>query len=203
MKKKSKVILLSAGICIALGIGIIWAYYSNNMSVINPLLTGNANVYLDETFDVNDKWVPGEEKQKEVIFGNDGEVDVVIRAKFTPKLFLKDGIQVTDVDVLNGFQLNYSKSFEEEWEKHDDGWYYYKKVLKPDEKTNQTLISVTMNNNISNDVHGQEIDYSNSDLNVDIECETIQATVSKDSSDLQNWDYYPVVSETGVSWIKK
>ena len=118
-------------------------------------------------------------------------------------VILKNGTKVTDAEVLNGFQLNYSESFDQEWEKHDDGWYYYKNVLNPKERTKQTLVSVTMNKNISNDIHGNKTDYSGAGMDVDIECESIQTTVSKDSSELQNWDSYPVISGTDVSWVKK
>lgn len=203
MKKISKKILLLVSGCAVLAVSCILAYFSSSMPVTNPFSIGQANIYLDETFDVDDKWVPGEEKQKEVAFGNDGDVDVVIRARFTPELILKNGTKVTDAEVLNGFQLNYSESFEQEWEKHDDGWYYYKNVLNPKERTKQTLVSVTMNKNISNDIHGNKTDYSGAGMDVDIECESIQTTVSKDSSDLQNWDSYPVISGTDVSWVKK
>lgn len=203
MKKKSNKILLFAALCFVLVITCVYAYFSSTLPVTNLFSTGKANIYLDETFDVDDKWVPGEEKQKEVTFGNNGDVDVVIRAKFKPEITLKDGTKVADINILNGFTLNYASSFASEWEKHDDGWYYYKKVLKPNEKTSQTLVSVTISKNISNDIHGNEADYSGAGMDVDIECEAIQTNVSKDSSDLQGWNVYPVISGMEVSWIKK
>ena len=95
MKKISKKILLLVGGCAVLAVSCILAYFSSSMPVTNPFSIGQANIYLDETFDVDDKWVPGEEKQKEVAFGNDGDVDVVIRARFTPELILKNGTKVT------------------------------------------------------------------------------------------------------------
>lgn len=203
MKKISKKSLLLVGGCAVLAVSCVLAYFFSSMQVTNLFSVGEANVYLNETFDVDDKWVPGEEKEKTVNFGNDGDMDVVIRAKFTPILKLENGETVTDKAVLNGFQLNYIDTFPNEWEKGDDGWYYYKKVLAPEEKTGETLTSVTMSNRISNDVHGIQTDYSNSQMDVDVVCEAILATVSKDNADLQGWSYYPVVSGTNVSWTKK
>ncbi len=203
MKKISKKSLLLVGGCAILAVSCVLAYFFSSMPVTNPFSVGEANVYLNETFDVDDKWVPGEEKKKIVNFGNDGDMDVVIRAKFTPTLKLENGETVTDTAVLSGFQLNYMDTFPDEWEKGDDGWYYYKKVLAPEEKTGETLTSVTMSNRISNDVHGIQTDYSNSQMDVDVVCEAILAMVSKDNTDLQDWDYYPVVSGTNVSWAKK
>ena len=66
MKKISKKILLLVGGCAVLAVSCILAYFSSSMPVTNPFSIGQANIYLDETFDVDDKWVPGEEKQKEV-----------------------------------------------------------------------------------------------------------------------------------------
>ena len=81
------------------------------MPVTNPFSIGQANIYLDETFDVDDKWVPGEEKQKEVAFGNDGDVDVVIRARFTPELILKNGTKaVSYTHLFKGESDRYSES---------------------------------------------------------------------------------------------
>lgn len=202
MKKQYKKILLIVGVFSLLMIACVWAFFQTSMPVTNPFSTGEAKVYLSETFDVDDKWVPGEEKQKEVSFGNEGDVPVVLRARFIPTLWLSDESKVSDQSILNGFQLNYADSFTSEWEEHD-GWYYYKKVLEPDARTNHTLVSVTMNKNISNDVHGIQTDYSGARMDVDIESEAIQSTVSKDSSKLQSWDYYPKVNGTEVSWIKK
>ncbi|MGU8456277.1 BsaA family SipW-dependent biofilm matrix protein [Clostridium perfringens] len=203
MKKQSKRILLLVGVCSLLMILSVMAFFQSSMTLTNPFSTGEAKVYLDETFDVDDKWVPGEEKQKEVSFGNEGDVPVVLRARFTPELTLADGTKVTDTNILNGFTLNYAASFASEWAQHDDGWYYYKKVLNPNEKTSQTLVSVTISKNISNDIHGNETDYSGAGMDVDIECEAIQSATSKDSINLQNWDVYPVISGMEVSWIKK
>ena len=111
MKKISKKSLLLVGGCAVLAVSCVLAYFFSSMQVTNLFSVGEANVYLNETFDVDDKWVPGEEKEKTVNFGNDGDMDVVIRAKFTPILKLENGETVTDKAVLNGFQLNYIDTF--------------------------------------------------------------------------------------------
>ena len=204
MKKLSKKPLLLIGASAVLAISCVFAYFISTMPVTNPFSVGKPNVYLEETFESDDKWVPGEEKRKIVYFGNDGDMDIVIRAKFTPTLKLEDGSVITDKTILNDFELNFTDEFKKQvdWLAGGDGWYYYKKVLAPGEKI-KTLESVTLSNNISNDVHGNKTDYSNSQMDVDVECEAILATVSKDNSDLQNWGYYPNVNGTSVSWTNK
>lgn len=202
MKNQSKKILLLAGVCsLMLGTGV-WAFFQKTLDVSNPFSTGKAKVYLNETFDVDDKWVPGEEKQKEVCFGNDGSTAVVLRAKFSTSLQMADGSPVTDETVLNGFQLNYADSFKSEWEEHD-GWYYYTKVLDVNSKTDITLKSVTISSRLSNDVHGIQEDYSKATMDVVAEGEMLQSTVTEGSAELENWEYYPQVSGTTVTWIKK
>ena len=203
MKKKYKRIFLLVSVCVMLIVSGVLAFFSGSMTATNPFSVGEAGVYLKETFDVDDKWVPGEEKKKTVYFGNDSDMDIVIRAKFTPTLKLKSGETVTDTAVLSGFCLNYTDTFPNEWEKGDDGWYYYKKVLVPGEKTGETLMSVTMSNSIGNDVHGIQTDYSNSQLDVNVVCEAILAAISENNVDIQDWDYYPLVNGTNVSWLKK
>ena len=193
MLKKIRKPYLIAGVSLLLLIGVTGAFFQSDLPVTNPFSTGNAQIYMKEKFESDDKWVPGEEKQKEVKFGNDGDTAVVMRASFRPSLKLANGKPVTDPEILNGFVLNYADIFEEEWEQHGD-WYYYKKVLEPGEETDITLASVLINRNIGNDVHEIQTDYSGAVMDVKIENEALQSTVTKDSTELQNWEYYPYVN---------
>ncbi len=203
MKKHMKEILLLVGIVALLVIVGVSAYFFESMAVVNPFSVGQAKIYLKETFDPSDKWVPGEEKRKEVIFGNEGTVEVVLRARFDKKLTLKGGTEVTDPDILAECKLNFADGFTDLWQKGTDGWYYYKKVVQAEDKTEITLKSVTISDQFSNYVHGVKTDYTGATLDVDIKCEAIQASVKSDSKELQGWAYSPVVSGTNVSWATR
>ena len=120
-KKKSKKILLIFGLLSLLVIGGTMAYFQKSESIDNKFKSAEAKVYLNEKFDPNDEWVPGEEKQKEVRFGNEGKIAAVLRVKLTPVLKLKDGTE--DSEAAKGFQLNFVDDFTQNWTEKD-GWYY-------------------------------------------------------------------------------
>ena len=85
MKNKRRMILI-LGVLIPLVIGSTWAYFSKTVKMDNQFQSSEAKVYLNEKFDPKDRWVPGEEKQKEVRFGNEGQISAVLRVRFTSVL---------------------------------------------------------------------------------------------------------------------
>lgn len=190
MRKKlftSKIILLMACAALSFAIVGVGAYYFHSQSMDNEFDVSKPKVYMNEKFDPTDKWVPGEEKEKEVKFGNEGSMDCYLRAKFTPKLTLADGTEVTDSDVLSGFVLNFASDFSNKWTLGSDGWYYYKELLPQGAKTPLTLESVTISSDIGNDVHGIKTDYSGSTFSVDIDAEFIQSENAKDAASENGW----------------
>lgn len=180
--------------------GVTMAVYDHWMKIDNEFDTADAKVYIDEKFDPDDKWVPGEEKEKKVWFGNDGDVDTVLRVKFSPELKLKDGTPVTDQEVLDSFSLNFSSGFSGDWTAGDDGWYYYNKVLRSAEKTDCTLESVKVSDLIGSDVRGSNTDYSAAVFTVNVESEMIQALQAADIAEEKGWAMTPTVSDGSVSW---
>lgn len=194
MRKKlftSKIILLMACAALSFAIVGVGAYYFQTHSMDNKLDTAKPKVYMNEKFDPTDKWVPGEEKEKEVKFGNEGSMDCYLRAQFTPKLTLKDGTEITDADIPDGFVLNFASGFSNEWTSGSDGWYYYKELLPQGAKTPLTLESVTISSDIGNDVHGIEIDYSGATFSVDIDSEFIQSENASDAAAENRWAIDP------------
>lgn len=196
-KKKRKAILLIFGLLALLVFGNSLTYFQKLESVDNKFQSAEANVYLNEKFDPNDRWVPGEEKQKEVCFGNDGSIDSVLRVKFTPVLKLKDGTE--DKEAAQNFKLNFADGFNENWEKHGD-WYYYKKVLASNQMTDITLKSVTISDSIGNDEHGIATDYSEAAYDVKIEGEWLQASLASEAAKYMKWELIPQVNDQVVSW---
>lgn len=202
-KNRKLLLLILAAAVAVLATGVSLAYYQASMDTDNPFETTEAKVYMDETFATSDGWVPGEEKQKEVRLGNDGTMDTVLRIRFSPELELADGTKVTGQDVLGGFSLNFNDSFSENWVKGNDGWYYFKKVLGAGEQTDPTLKSVTMNDAISNDVHGTQTDYTGAVLKVNVESQMVQASAAGSAAQVQGWGMIPEVSGSTVQWVNK
>lgn len=196
MKKKKKYLLL-CGMLALLIFGVTQAYFRKSVSVDNEFQSAEAKIYLNEKFAPNDEWVPGEEKQKEVRFGNEGEIDAVLRVRFTPSLTLKDG--TVDTEAAKDFQLNFATDFQQHWTLKD-GWYYYNKVLKSDDLTDITLKSVTISDQIGNDEHGILTDYSEASYDVKIEGELLQASLAAEAAAYMQWGLTPTVTGETVIW---
>lgn len=178
-------------------VGSAFAYFQKTVSMDNRFHSKEAKVYLNEKFDPNDRWVPGEEKQKEVRFGNEGEIEAVLRVKFTTILKGQDGEE--DKVAAENFKLNFSQDFQKDWEKKGD-WYYYKKTLSSGELTDITLKSVTISDVIGNDEHGISKDYSNAVYDVKIEGELLQASLAKEGASSMKWGLTPTVTGKDVTW---
>lgn len=187
--------LLILGVLSMLVIGSTAAYFQNSSQIENHFHMTEPEVYLNEKFNPYDQWVPGEQKQKEVRFGNDGKMAAVLRAKFTPYLE-KGGTQVSISG--NELQLNFDDSFEQEWIQYGE-WYYYKKVLAPEEMTGITLSSVTISTALGNDEHGIQTDYSGAIFDVQITGELLQASLAEEIAASQGWQS-PTITNGQVTW---
>lgn len=195
--KRNKKVLLIMGMLTLLVIGSTFAYFQKTESIDNKFKSAEAKVNITEKFNPKDQWVPGEEKQKEVRFGNEGKIAAVLRAKFTPVLKLEDGTE--DSEAAKGFQLNFTDDFFQNWTEKD-GWYYYNKVLSPEELTDITLKSVTISDAIGNDEHGIVTDYSGASYDVKIEGELLQASLATEAANYMKWGMIPTVTGTTVTW---
>lgn len=193
MKMTNRSLLKMLIVCLLLSlVAAVFAFYFKTQTLDNKFTVGEPKVYLGEKFDPSDKWVPGEKKEKEVSFGNTGDMDCYLRAKFTPTLTLKGATEpVDDEDIPDGFKLNFASDFTSKWTKGSDGWYYYNTVLAAGAKTPVALESVTISDKIGNDVHGIKTDYSGSTFSVVIDSEFIQASQAGDTSLSTDWTVKP------------
>lgn len=198
-RQKRKWFLASLALISVLLIGGTFAYFIQSEGIENKLKTADAKVYLNEKFNPNDNWVPGEEKQKEVRFGNEGWISSVLRVKFIPIIEKTDGTQEPIRAEL--LQLNFAENLSASWEQHGD-WYYYKRVLKPSEMTEITLKSVTLSDQIGNDEHGILDNYFGVIFDVEIKSELLQASLAKDGAVQQKWEWVPEVVDQEVQWIQ-
>lgn len=196
MKNKRRMILI-LGVLIPLVIGSTLAYFSKTVEMDNQFQSSEAKVYLNEKFDPKDRWVPGEEKQKEVRFGNDGQISAVLRVRFTSVLTRSDGSE--DAEAAKNFKLNFSENFKKNWVQSGE-WYYYNKVLSAGDLTNITLQSVTISDQIGNDEHGIQPDYSNASYDVKIDGELLQASLASEAAVQLNWGEIPTVTGDSVTW---
>lgn len=186
------------GILSVLLIGGTFAYFQESSHIENHFQVTEPKVYLNEKFNPYDEWLPGEEKQKEVRFGNEGKMAAVLRVKFISSLDVNGNL----TDISDKVVLNFnSPLFDNEWVKGQDDWYYYKKVLSPNAVTDITLKSVTISEKLGNDEHGIQQDYSGAVFDVQIQGELIQASLAKEIiKNQQNWELVPEINGEQVTW---
>ena len=166
MQKKTKMVTMIAcflvcTITVATAIGTTLAFYSGGGDLKNNLGTKESSVYLEEEFKPDDKWLPGETKQKQVKFGNDGEVNQVIRFKVVREWLDEDGETWNLAPIgleANPVTVNWNTSLTTDWDNSfldsdGNGWYYYKKILPPNTpEANKAVVmdSVTFKRGLSN-----------------------------------------------------
>lgn len=194
---RKKRFIVGMSLIAVLLIGCMYAYFQGTEAMENEFQVAQAKIYLNEKFNPKDEWLPGEEKQKEVRFGNDGAMEAVLRVKFTATMESPGNTLL--IEPTDKVKLNFADTFENEWEKHGD-WYYYKKVLEKSELTGITLKSVTISDEIGNDEHGIQKDYSKVIFDVQIESELLQASLAEESAKQQKWDLIPTVTGNQVQW---
>lgn len=150
MKRKRNIIAVSAVAVLAL-IGATFAYNSSTGFLTNVFKLGVWQTEMVETFDAPSNWQPCDEVPKTVIGENTGSISAAVRVKYeeywklansastdhTSELPLvddeNDPIAVVNLDNVN------------DWILGNDGWYYYKYMLKPNQKTSSFMKSVTLN----------------------------------------------------------
>lgn len=161
-KLKKKAILPAAAFLVAAAaIGTTFAWQQWDLSITNNLVSHT--VVVEE----NEKFEP-DKGTKEVIFKNTGDASVFLRVSYS-EYWIKgekelpdnknegphwiDGENTTNIlsNIVNGSEVAVktwgdkwpqasSPSSTDIWFKAPDGWYYYKKVLLPDETTKEEEI---------------------------------------------------------------
>ena len=156
-------------------IGSTYAYYQSNVALPNRFKTMTYNVIIEENF--NNTW-----GTKEVTFKNNEEtnIPVVLRINYNEQwrkevngftLLLNNKVGNTNVVTKN-----WTTDFTNDFVLKDDGWYYYKKVLGPQESV-KVLNSISLNNSLISS-SPDYANYQTYDYRLDFNFEAIQANES-------------------------
>ena len=193
MKKliKQKWLLIVTGIFLFVTVGGTFAYYYTQVIIPNEFKAQTYNVTLEEEF-YND-W-----GTKKVTIKNEEEtnVDVVLRINYNETWSDTTGDVLSN--VVNGENVvikNWTTEFLNDFEKSDDGWYYYKKILKAQESVpilesiakNTTAISSSPDVNL----------YDEYDYQLIFHFEAIQAN-EKAVKDI--WGKNIIIDGSDVTW---
>lgn len=165
--RKTSIIALVALLVVAL-VGTTIAYWSQTSKIENPFSTGEQyGSTIVEKFTPKDgeDWLPGVKVPKSVTVSNDGDTDILVRAKLTETWTRKDGAapyislegapvydpkQTNTTDGLTTgdqsvVQKNFAGGESSKWTKPQaDGWCYYKTNLTKGTSTAPWLESVEL-----------------------------------------------------------
>lgn len=154
MLKRVKLRLFMIGCLALLVIGSSLAFWSGKIEHTNQLNAGQMSAKVVEAFAQNSE--PRGTVPKSVSFQNDSSSSAFLRVayaetwesyydddgkgEFVPTILNNqlNGKDVAAKNWINGFGQDSNL-----WQNGGDGWFYYKRILKPGEKTDPVLKSVT------------------------------------------------------------
>jgi len=197
--KKNKKITISLLALLLVGVvGLSYALFQNNTSFENNFKSSDYNVSLTEEF--YDTWGT----KKVSVVNNEESTDILLRINYDEvwSKTLDDDTVVTlstTFTTSSGTEraaiLNKPSDYDTNFIDGGDGWYYYTKVLQPNETVN-LLESISLNENLKGTAYYE--DYSTYDYQLSYNYEAIQATTEAAK---KIWGYDITISESGeVTW---
>ena len=138
MTKKKKLVLFTLLLLVlAIGFtGVTYAYYIDTHGIINKFAPGESDITIEENFPKPDGPLnPEETYTKEVrILNNKNES------------WVRMLVLVNDSELEDKITINYNTN--RDWIKHTDGYWYYTKPVKQNERTSNLIESVTIHESI-------------------------------------------------------
>ena len=141
VKNKKSLIAIVAVLLIAV-VGVTFAYFQSQGVFRNVFQSGTFRLVTREVFESPDNWRPGEEIPKTITTTNEGTIPAAVRMTYTEKWLDKDGNDITASIQSGSVIINLDN--ENDWKYKDDGYYYYKYFLDPQETTSSFIKSVTL-----------------------------------------------------------
>lgn len=171
MKVKIKSIIFIFILLLVFGIGTTFALFYSNSAIPNRFKIMSYDVILNDEFD--NKWG----SRNVSITNNDSTSDVVIRVNYNEsfsKVFDDERVYISN--KINGKDVTikeWTDDFNNDFILGEDGWFYYKKILKRKDTVN-ILKSINLDSNLISD----SLDYDNYlkfDYELDFNYEAIKA----------------------------
>ena len=171
MKKNKKLIpILTISLFLLIGaVGTTLCLLISSDAVTNKFQTGDNKIDIVEDFQEPENW-NGDEYKKVVKISNttnDSKSPVLVRVSIIPRWEDEKGLPSTNLSV-DVVKLKFSEG--EKWLKGDDGYYYYKSLLQPQESTSEILKSVSLEI-----PENEKSKYKGKTLKIDVNAESVQA----------------------------
>lgn len=175
-KKKTKIFIITilSLSLIAIITGLTISAFKSKEKITNTFKAADVDVSIKEEF----KPCCGDKK---VWIENNTGYDCLIRVSITESWVDKNNNLVIQETPEGLATINFSADKDQNWIKGNDGYYYYKKILKANSKTENLTESVTFN--YDNDCANK---YEGFRFNVDVKAEAVQPNKIKDEAG----DYY-------------
>lgn len=146
---KKKIGIVLSGMLLLLSVGATYASGGGSLSLTNEVKTPKVSGKIVEVFDENTIKIPwADTVPKEVSFKNEGTVDVFLRVTFGDN-WTNGGSYFSNTYLEKEVaEIVWTGDWDSEWMQDDsdpDGWYYYKKVLKPGDSTKDVMTDVYFN----------------------------------------------------------
>ncbi len=171
-------LIVCIGIISILVVATSFAYWSSTLNHKNELHADSIKGEIQETFDKNSK--PYGTVDKLVYFKNDNSANAFLRVVDVEYWSSVNGDETTLLpNKVKGTEVatkNWTPDFSNTnlWEKGSDGWYYYKRILRPNESTDPILSSVTFP-----EYTGDHSNYKDADYHLYFRMELLQASSSE------------------------
>ena len=198
MKKTRKIKIRSLffllGFLVLISVGGTIAYYYQNVTLPNEFQTLVYNVTIDEEY--YDDW-----GTKKVYINNSdsSNTPVVLRINYNEIWNYKGyGADVKLSNTINGSNVvdkDWTSTFTNDFIDGQDGWFYYKKLLSPNE-TIQILDSISLNTTLIESSPDYQ-DYLDFDYKLSINYEALGPNTNKISS---IWNKNATISGNNVTW---
>ena len=198
MKKTRKIKIRSLffllGFLVLISVGGTIAYYYQNVTLPNEFQTLVYNVTIDEEY--YDDW-----GTKKVYINNSdsSNTPVVLRINYNEIWNYKGyGADVKLSNTINGTNVvdkDWTSTFTNDFIDGQDGWFYYKKLLSPNE-TIQILDSISLNTTLIESSPDYQ-DYLDFDYKLSINYEALGPNTNKISS---IWNKTATISGNNVTW---
>ena len=168
-------------------IGVTYAYLMDDDNKKNIFTISDPDVKIVENFPVKVFTNENKTLTKEVSLVNEGTTDMVVRISYNELFYDPDHVNISTAEVYSIPDYSYAYSINTNYDNigdivrknwvtdlstlwvEKDGWYYYKKILKPSE-TIDVLESVTLMGDYENHP------YSGLKYELNFNLEAVQAT---------------------------
>ena len=136
---------------------------------------GGVDITVDEgNFEDKENW-DGKECEKIVTIPNKGNTEALIRVAIVPRWIDENGNPWAGDISSNVVEIGYKNiGINSDWRDGEDGYYYYSKILDPDNSTSEIMENVKLN--IQNIEEGLRNSYKGKTLVIDIKAEAVEAS---------------------------